>query len=70
VLIAGGTGLIPFLDLMDFILKKTIIQIIGSKAPFNLNPSGILYDKYFKPTFKIILMLCVQSKDDLVIIVQ
>jgi hypothetical protein len=28
VIIAGGTGLLPFLDLMDFLLKKTIIGMV------------------------------------------
>lgn len=28
VLIAGGTGLFPFLDLLDFLLRKTLFELI------------------------------------------
>jgi NAD(P)H-flavin reductase len=28
VLIAGGTGLLPFLDLLDFLLRKTLYEYL------------------------------------------
>jgi len=31
IVIAGGTGLFPFLDLMDFLLKKTIFLLFLEK---------------------------------------
>jgi hypothetical protein len=28
VIIAGGTGILPFMDLLDFILRKTIYELL------------------------------------------
>jgi NAD(P)H-flavin reductase len=41
VLIAGGTGLHPFLDLLDFLLRKTMFDLIreskGQATAMELN---------------------------------
>lgn len=31
-MVCGGTGLLPFLDLLDFILKKSVYDIVKAKA--------------------------------------
>ena len=32
VIFAGGTGILPFYDLLDFLLKKTIFDIMKKKG--------------------------------------
>lgn len=32
VIVAGGTGLLPFLDLLDLLLRKTIYDVLKSNV--------------------------------------
>lgn len=34
ILFAGGTGILPFLDLLDFLLKKSIHMALEKKGVF------------------------------------
>ena len=66
MLVAAGTGLFPFLDLLDFLLKKTICSLVDPVAARELNPSQINYERFFQPGFKIVLILSVAAQEDLV----
>lgn len=70
VIVAGGTGLFPFLDILNFLLMKTLYTITrarwGDAAANKLNPQSIQFDRYFEKGFKVILILTVPSKKDLV----
>ena len=64
ILIAGGTGILPFLDLLEFILKKAIYSICRRD---NIDPSFIHpqqdYDQYF-PGAKFTLLSAFRTIDD------
>ena len=32
IIIAAGTGVLPFIDLFHYLLQKTLIKLIGAKA--------------------------------------
>ncbi|EAS06748.2 DOMON domain protein (macronuclear) [Tetrahymena thermophila SB210] len=46
-ILCGGTGILPFLDLFDFLLKKQIQQTVPDRAK-ELDPFNISYDQYFQ----------------------
>ncbi|KAL4435821.1 hypothetical protein ABPG74_015789 [Tetrahymena malaccensis] len=46
-ILCAGTGILPFLDLFDFLLKKQIQQIIPDHAK-ELDPFNINYNQYFE----------------------
>jgi ferredoxin-NADP reductase len=54
-LFAGGTGILPFLDLIDFVLKKAIFKIAKRNSYDIRNFFEEDYENSFHPTFKIIL---------------
>ncbi|CAD8212378.1 unnamed protein product [Paramecium pentaurelia] len=66
VIICGGTGIFPFLDLLDFLLKTVIYQIalnkFGKQTADNLNP----YDCQFNPNIHITLFFAAANKTELI----
>lgn len=65
-IICGGTGLLPFLDLLDYFLRYTIyealLRVAGAEVAQYANMSKTQYRKY-----AITLILAVKSEDELVI---
>jgi hypothetical protein len=63
VIIAAGTGLFPFLDLLDFLLKKTLYTLLkaekGKEVAEDIMSGNVDFEKYFQPTYKFILILSV-----------
>ncbi|CAD8106829.1 unnamed protein product [Paramecium primaurelia] len=66
VIISGGTGIFPFLDLLDFLLKSITYSITlnkyGKKAADNLNP----YDCQFNTNVHVTLFFAVANRSELI----
>lgn len=66
LIFCGGTGIYPFLDLLDFLLKKSIYSALCKNfskeiaEQTNLNHES--YDKIFGPKFKIYLYASFQTE--------
>ncbi|CAD8113101.1 unnamed protein product [Paramecium sonneborni] len=66
VIICGGTGILPFLDLLDFLLQSVIYQIVekrlGKDLANKLNP----YESEFHTNLHITLVLAANNKSELI----
>ncbi len=63
-LFAGGTGILPFLDLIDFVLKKAIFKITSNQASGINNFFDEDYQSTFQTNLKIVLFGAFSSIDD------
>ncbi|CAD8125991.1 unnamed protein product [Paramecium sonneborni] len=66
VIICGGTGIFPFLDLLDFLLKSIIYQITLNKFGKQLADSLNSYDCSFNTDVHITLFMAVANKSELI----
>ncbi|EAR94463.2 cytochrome b5-like heme/steroid-binding domain protein (macronuclear) [Tetrahymena thermophila SB210] len=66
IIFAAGTGILPFLDLFDYLLRKLLYTILlerfGFKEAQILNPYNENYEKTFRSQFKIRLFGAFRSK--------
>jgi hypothetical protein len=55
----NGTGILPFLDLIDYLLKKALYTILHDKCGFveaeQMNPTGEDYLNTFGSDFRLVL---------------
>ncbi|KAL4471634.1 hypothetical protein ABPG74_008527 [Tetrahymena malaccensis] len=66
IIFAAGTGVLPFLDLFDYLLKKLLYTILlerfGFKEAQIINPYNENYEKTFRSQFKIRFFGAFKSK--------
>ena len=80
IIFAAGTGIIPFLDLLNYLLCKTMCLAIRLKQKnvlntfnyekrddfYGLNVFDEQYDDVFDPTFKIVLIASFQNEEEII----
>jgi len=67
---AAGTGIFPFLDLLDYMLRKVIDEVltetVSKEAADTVNPFNEDYKGTFHPTFSITLYVACSSIEEFV----
>ena len=68
IIFCGGTGILPFVDLLDYLLKKSIykalLTMFGKDVAEKTNVFNEDYEETFGPQFKLILYASFQSKEE------
>jgi len=68
IIFCGGTGILPFIDLLDFLLKKSIYHILlttlGKTMAEQTNYFKEDYESAFGSKFKVILYGAFQTKEE------
>lgn len=69
IIFCGGTGIFPFLDLLDYLLKKSIYQILSSTIGKEIAEETNVFKEDFQSSFglkfKVILYAAFQSKEEI-----
>lgn len=70
LIFAGGTGIYPFLDFLDFLLKKCIFLVLekgfSKEVAANINNYRENYGKIFGSNFKVYLYASFNSFDEFI----
>ncbi|EGR34866.1 hypothetical protein IMG5_000940 [Ichthyophthirius multifiliis] len=66
IIFVAGTGVLPFIDLLDYLLKKVIYTVIkanfGQQEANLINPYGEKYEQTLQNNFRIKFYGCFESK--------
>lgn len=69
MIFCGGTGILPFLDLLDFLLKKSINQVLKTTLGAEIAAEANVYKQDFENTFgknfRVLMFAAFQSKEEL-----
>lgn len=68
IIICGGTGILPFVDLLDYLLKKSIYTVLlnkfGRHTADKVNPCMEDYENTFGNKFKVKLFCSLKNEDE------
>ena len=68
IIVCGGTGILPFIDLLDFLLRKSIYHVLsttmGKKVAEQTNFFKEDFEEAFGSKFKVILYGAFQTKEE------